>query len=187
MKVRLDRFDNSTFDRGRPIWVEALWLLVQAIATASWIPGRWHRVALLRLFGARIGKGVIIRPRLRVKFPWRLEIGDFSWIGEEVWIDNLAPVRIGSHCCLSQGAYFCTGNHDWSRESFDLVLGPITVEDGAWVAAQATVGPGVTIGAGAVLAIGSVATSNLQADWIYSGIPAKPLRERVRMDVAVSA
>jgi putative colanic acid biosynthesis acetyltransferase WcaF len=177
--MRLDQFNNSAFDRGRSPLVEALWLLAQAIFVSSSIPGRWHRVTLLRLFGAKIGRGVVIKPRVRVKFPWRLEIGDFSWIGEDAWIDNLAKVTIGSHSCVSQGVYLCTGSHDWSAEGFDLVVAPILVGDKVWIAAKGVVGPGVEIGSGAVLALGGVATSNLKSNWIHAGVPAKPLRERV--------
>ena len=176
--MRLDQFDSSAFDRGRPRLVEALWLLVQALFVSSWIPGSAHRVALLRLFGARIGKGVMVKPGARIKFPWRLEVGDFSWIGEDAWIDNLATVTIGRNCCISQGAYLCTGSHDWSRTTFDLVLKPITIEDEAWIAAAGVVGPGVIVGRRAVLTLGSVAVSALRAGWIHSGHPAQAVRQR---------
>jgi putative colanic acid biosynthesis acetyltransferase WcaF len=160
----------------RPI--EAIWILVSAALVASWLPGGAHRRALLRLFGAKIGRGVIIKPGVRIKFPWRLEIGDDSWLGEEVWIDNLDSVRIGANCCISQGAYICTGSHDWSSETFDLVAKSVQIKDGAWIAARATVGPGVVVGQGAVLALGSVATQPLR-DWsVYRGSPAVFLKQR---------
>jgi len=133
---------------------------------------------LLRQFGAKVGNNVDFKPGVRTTFPWRLEIGDYSWIGEGVWIDNLAPVTIGSHCCISQGAYLCTGSHNWSSKGFDLILKPIVIMDDAWLAAKSIVGPGVTVGEGAVLALGSVATGDLKAGWIYQGNPASPLRER---------
>src|SRR5438874_10353902 len=90
--MRLDWFDNKIFDRGRPAWVEALWVLLQALLVSSSMPGSAHRILLLRLFGGTVGRGVVIKPRIRVKFPWRLKIGDHVWIGEDAWIDNLAPV-----------------------------------------------------------------------------------------------
>src|SRR5262249_42902381 len=109
--VDLRTFDNQSLDRGRAPWVEALWLIVSTLLVDSSVPGSRHRVFLLRMFGASIGRRVAFKPRVRIKFPWRLEIGDDTWIGESVWIDNLAKVEIGSHCCISQGAYICTGSH----------------------------------------------------------------------------
>ena len=111
--------------------------------------------------------------------PWRLEVGDHTWIGEGVWIDNLAEVRIGAHCCLSQGVYLCTGSHDWSKSTFDLITMPISIHDGAWICAQATIGPGVTVFEGAILGLGSVATSNLDAWGVYQGVPAMLRKWRV--------
>ncbi|MES2441438.1 MAG: putative colanic acid biosynthesis acetyltransferase [Pseudomonadota bacterium] len=175
----LGTYANGGFTRGRPAAVEALWMLVQALFVSSWLPGSAHRRFLLRLFGAEIGRGVVLKPGIRVKFPWRLAIGDHSWIGEHAWIDNLAPVRIAANCCVSQGAYLCTGSHDWSRPGFDLVTRPIVLEPGAWIAARATVGPGVTVGRGAVLGLGSVASRDLDAWTVYAGIPAAPIKQRV--------
>lgn len=176
--MRLDRFNNSDFERGRAAWVEALWLAVQGLFVATWLPGSALRLVALRLFGAEIGAGVRLKPGLRVKFPWRLTVGNHAWIGENVWIDNLAPVHIGSHCCVSQGAYLCTGSHDWKREGFDLITRPIRLEDQAWICAKAVVGPGVTVGQGAVLALGGVATGDLAPWQVHQGVPAKPLRPR---------
>jgi putative colanic acid biosynthesis acetyltransferase WcaF len=176
--VRLDLYGVRDFQRGRPAWVEALWLVAQSVLVASALPGSRWRTLVLRCFGARIGRGVVLRPRLRVKFPWRLEIGNGSWIGEGVWIDNLAPVRIAGQCCISQGVYFCTGNHDWSSTGFDLVTSGIEVQDQAWLAARSTVGPGVRVGQGAVLGLGSTATRDLAAWQIHSGCPALPVKTR---------
>jgi putative colanic acid biosynthesis acetyltransferase WcaF len=126
----------------------------------------------LRLFGARVGKGVLIKPRVTITFPWRLQLGDHVWIGEEVRLETLAEIRIGSHACVSQRAFLCTGNHDFRSRTFDLRTEPIEVGAGVWVAAGAIVAPGVKIGPGAVLGLGSVATSDLEADGIYGGNPA---------------
>ncbi len=176
--VRLDTYDRKSFDRGRPRWIEALWLVVECLLVSSPLPGAAHRRWLLRLFGARIGKGVDIKPRVRIKFPWKLTVGDGSWIGEGVWIDNLADVQIGSHCCISQAAYLCTGSHDWSKPSFDLITAPIDIEDGSWICARSIVGPGVTTGEGSVLALGSVATRDLAPWSVYSGVPAIRIKAR---------
>jgi putative colanic acid biosynthesis acetyltransferase WcaF len=177
--MRLDAFENAAFDRQRPAVVEGLWILVQAAFVRSFIPGSAHRRLLLRAFGAQVGRGVVIKPGVRVKFPWKLEVGDHSWIGEGVWIDNLAPVRIGSNCCVSQAAYLCTGSHDWSSPSFDLIVKPIEVRASAWIAARAVLGPGVVVGEGAVLTLGSVATGALEPWTVYAGHPARRVRKRL--------
>ena len=180
--MRLDRFDNADFRRGRPALVEALWLVVQGLFVATWLPGSALRVLALRLFGAQIGRGVRLKPGLRVKFPWRLCVGDHAWLGENVWLDNLAEIRIGDHCCVSQGAYLCTGSHDWSREGFDLVIRPIHLEDQSWICARAVVGPGVRVGQGAVLALGGVATHDLAPWQVHQGVPARAERPRGQRD-----
>ena len=93
----------------------------------SWlIPFSRVKVVVLRTFGASIGRGVRIKPGVKVKFPWRLTVGHHCWLGEDLWIDNLAEVRIGAHCCLSQGVYLCTGSHDWSRDTFDLIINTVS-------------------------------------------------------------
>ncbi len=137
-----------------------------------------HRVFLLRAFGASIGRSVVIKPGVRVKFPWRLEIGDYCWIGEDVWIDNLARVTINANCCLSQGSYLCTGSHDWTDPAFSLIMRPITIAEGVWLCAKSVVGPGVSIDAGAVLGLGAVATNDLDANTIYQGVPAVAVKRR---------
>ena len=155
-----------------------LWILVQALFVDCWLPGSRHRVWLLRRFGAQVGSGVVIKQHVRVKFPWKLTIGDYVWIGERVWIDNLASVEVGSHVCLSQNAYLCTGSHDWSSSKFDLITQPISIAEHAWICAQATVAPGVVVENGAVLGLGSVATQRLKAWQIYQGVPAIAIRNR---------
>lgn len=175
--VQLDDFNNHHFDRGRGRLLEILWLLAGALV-GSFLPGSGWRRGLLRAFGARIGPGVVIKPRLRVKFPWRLEVGDFSWLGESVWIDNLATVQIGAHCCVSQGVYLCTGSHSWSSPGFDLITAPIEIEDQAWLAAFSQVGPGTRVGQGAVLQLGAVLTQDAQAWTRYRGNPASPCGPR---------
>jgi putative colanic acid biosynthesis acetyltransferase WcaF len=176
--MRLDLYDNTTFNRGRPAWIESLWLLAQALFMNSWLPGSALRVWLLRRFGATIGCGVVIKPRVRVKFPWRLSIGDHVWIGEDTWIDNLALVTIASHCCISQGVYICTGSHNWRSVQFDLITRPIEVGNHAWICAKAVVGPGVCIGEGAVLTLGSIATGKLAPWTVYAGAPAQASSRR---------
>lgn len=176
--MRLAEFDSCAFERGRSAFVEMLWIALQAIFVSSWLPGSFQRKILMRMFGAKIGKRCVIKPYVRVKFPWRLDVGDDVWIGEGVWIDNLDMVSIDSDVCLSQGVYLCTGSHDWRAEDFKLVLGSIKINNSSWLGAQSSVGPGVTVGSGVVLTLGSVATGDLNAWSIYSGNPARYVRDR---------
>ena len=115
---------------------------------------RW----LLRRFGAVVGKGVVIRSRVNITFPWRIEIGDHVWIAEEVLILSLAKVTIGSHVCISQRAFLCTGSHDFKQQGFDLITQPITIEPHSWIAATAFVGPGANVPQGTLVKAGSVVT-----------------------------
>lgn len=184
--MRLDHFENRDFSRGRPAIVEAAWIAAQYLILSNPLPGSWFRRWALRVFGAKLGKGVVIKPGVIIKFPWRLSIGDHTWLGERVWIDNLAPVTIGSHCCLSQSAYLCTGSHDWSTKAFDLITKPIVVGDCAWIAAGSAVGPGVTIGSGVVLSLGAVATKDLNPWSVYAGNPAQYVKPRARSNADYS-
>ena len=137
------------------------------------------KVFLLKLFGAKIGRGVVIKPKVNIKYPWKLQIGDHSWIGEEIWIDNLSSVIIGESVTLSQGALIFTGSHDHTKETFDFISFPIVLEDGCWVGARAVVYGGVTCGTHSILGINAVAESNLQPYTIYKGNPAIPVLKRV--------
>ena len=178
--IDLSRPDSSALVRGRSRLVEALWIFLGAPVLASRLMlSASVRSSLLRLFGAKIGVNMYMKPGVRVKFPWYLSVGDHCWIGEDVWIDNLAPVTIGSHVCVSQGAYLCTGNHDWSKPNLKLFTRPIQLERGCWVGAKALVGPGVTVKEGAILTAGGVATKDLGAFGIYSGNPAVLIKQRV--------
>jgi putative colanic acid biosynthesis acetyltransferase WcaF len=137
------------------------------------------KVGLLKLFGATIGVGVIIKPAVNIKFPWKLSIGNHSWIGENVWIDNLSEITIGANVCISQGALLLTGNHNYKRSSFDLILGSIVIEEGVWIGAQSVVCPGVVCKTHAVLSVASVASNELEAWGIYRGNPAIKVGERL--------
>lgn len=176
--VNLSRYTPGLYRPGS-LLRRATWYAVDIVffSTALPWPSRIKR-ALLRLFGAEIGRGVVIKPRVQIKYPWYLQVGDHSWLGERVWIDNLSTVQIGSHCCLSQGALLLTGNHDWSKEGFDLKCQSITLEDGVWIGAKAKVAPGVHCGEHAVLSVGSVAIGPLQARTIYMGNPAVEVKKR---------
>jgi putative colanic acid biosynthesis acetyltransferase WcaF len=141
-------------NRGLP-W-RAAWYLVGALvfrgAILGLLPSRL-KAALLRAFGARVGRGLVCKPRVLIKYPWFLELGDHVWLGEGVWIDNHCPVRIGSNVCISQGAYLFTGNHDWNDPRFRFFCRPIAIGDGCWVGAMARIGPGSILPAGTVIGV----------------------------------
>lgn len=177
MQTQLDKFNNDWYHPG-PAVKRALWFVVSSIFFETAFPLNGLRIGILRFFGAQIGKGVVIKPRVRIKYPWNLQVGNHTWLGENVWIDNLGMVKIGAHCCLSQGAYILCGNHDYTKSTFDLMIGPITIEDGAWIGAKAIVCPNVTVGSHSVLSAGAVATKNLDPYTIYAGQPAVAIRER---------
>jgi putative colanic acid biosynthesis acetyltransferase WcaF len=173
-RQRLDLYRlPAGWSPGAPRWRQALWLLLGQPLLASELPGSPWRRALLRSFGARIGRGGRIKPRLRVKFPWRLTVGDHCWLGEAVWIDNLAPVSLADRVCLSQGVYLCTGNHDYRAEGFDLRVASILIGSEAWVAAGAILGPGTEIGDGAVVGLGSVTSGPVPAGMVVAGNPGQ--------------
>lgn len=176
----LSKFNNTNFHRGAPKLKEVLWIIVSTfLFKNSLFVFNGFKVFILRLFGANIGIGVVIKPNINVKFPWKLSIGNNTWIGEEVWIDNLEEVTICDNVCISQGALLLCGNHDYTSTSFDLMVKEIKIESGAWIGAKSVVCPGVLIGSHAILTVGSVATKPLEAYSIYQGNPAVKIKERV--------
>ena len=177
--MKLDKYTTGEYSPGASLAKQILWYyLGSPLFSTSWLPFSALKCLLLRWFGAQIGAGVRIKVGVRVKFPWRLVVGDYVWLGENCWIDNVALVTIDSHSCISQDVYLCTGNHDWNDPDFRLMDKPIQIEEGCWIAARATVGPGVTIGKGAVLGLGSVASRSLEPMTIYAGNPAVEIKER---------
>lgn len=179
-RVRNDLFDPAQgLDRGRPQWVEALWYLIKCLLfLPPWPFPSCLKRAVLRGFGAQVGRGVVIKPRVNIHFPWKLSVGDFTWLGEEVFILNFEPVNIGEHCCLSQRVFVCAGNHDYRQPQMPYRNAPITIEDGAWIGAQSFVGAGTIIGCEAVVTAGSVVTRNLPPHMVCKGNPCRPLKNR---------
>lgn len=179
-RVRNDLFDNRQgFELGRARWVFVFWYLLKCVFFLSAFP--WpsrFKSWLLRRFGAEIGREVYWKPRINIHIPWKLKVGDFTWIGEEVCIINFAPVSIGANCCLSQRSFLCSGNHDHRSPDMRYRHAPIVLEDGVWVGAGAFVGPGVIIGTDAVITVMSLANRSLEGGWIYAGNPCQPVRPR---------
>lgn len=177
--VDLSKYDNGWFSIGAGRLKAIAWFFVNAwLIQGRWNPSSGLKIWLLRLFGAKIGRGVMIKPLVNIKYPWNLEVGDFTWIGENVWIDNLVQVTIGSNVCISQGAMLLCGNHNYRKATFDLMVGEIIVEDGAWIGAKCVVCPHVKVGSHSVLTVGSVATKDCVANGIYKGNPAVKIKDR---------
>ena len=177
--VKLNRYNNDTYKPGSTV-KRTLWYFTNMLFFKTLLPvPSGMKVVLLRVFGAKVGQGVVIKPDVNVKYPWFLEIGDYCWIGEGAWVDNLALVKLGNNVVLSQGSYLLTGSHNYKKKSFDLILGKIVIEDGVWIGAKSIVCPGVICKSHSVLAVGSVATNDLENYMIYQGNPAKPKRSRV--------
>lgn len=177
---KLDKFSLPTGFRGRSALVCQLWWIVQAtiFAMSPQFMYGWRRF-LLRLFGAKIGYGVIVRPSVKVTYPWKLEIGDSSWIGDDVDLYTLGEIKIGSNVVVSQRSYICTGSHDYTSPNFDIYQKPVVIEDEVWVASDVFVHPGVRLGRGAVIGARSTVTQDMPENMVSVGFPARPLRPRV--------
>ena len=177
-KVRFDEFSRKEYNPGNKM-IRVAWYFTSSIFFKSGLSvSSKLKVFLLRIFKAKIGKGVIIKPKVNIKYPWFLVLGDHIWIGEEAWIDNLSKVTIGNNVCISQGAMILTGNHNYTKKTFDLIVEPVIIEDGVWVGAKAIICPGVVLKTHSVLTVGSVITGNAEPYGIYQGIPAVKIRER---------
>lgn len=184
-KVDLGHTSNRDYHPGRPIVVRLLWLVVEAIIFLNPLFHSYRvKTFVLRAFGARVGKGLVIKPNVHIKHPWRLGLGENVWLGERAWIDNLAQVTIGSNAVVSQGAYICTGNHDWSDPGMGLIHRPIEVRPGAWIGAFSRIAPGVIVGTDSIVTLGSVLLRDAEARGIYRGNPAIRVGERQIRDTA---
>lgn len=165
--------------RGKNSIIVQFWWLVQfffIFPTPQFMYG-WRRF-WWRLFGAEVGKRVLIRPSVRVTYPWKLKIGDYSWIGDDVVLYTLGEIEIGSNTVISQRSYICTGSHDYTSPTFDIYAKSIHIGDQVWIATDVFVAPGVTIGEGAVVGARSTVLNDLPAGMICYGNPAKPIRPR---------
>ena len=186
--INLRHYDNSWYSPGRSLVWRSLWMFFGLpLFRSTWLASSAARVALLRVFGARIGQRVVIRQHVTIKYPWHLSVGDDCWIGEQVWIDNLTRVRLGSSVCLSQGAYLCTGNHDWTDPAFGLRVASIDLEQGCWAGARSVLMPGSSLGEGAIAGAGSVVSGRIPSYQIFAGNPAVFVKERVLRSAAATA
>jgi len=178
-------FDKKAFRIGAPAAKVYCWYLIDVVCFKSGlIPFSTILVGILRLFGAQIGKDVRIKPGIHIRYPWKLRLGDHSWLAD-CYIENLDMVIIGKHVCISQQAMLMTGNHDYKSRTFDLITKPIIIEDGVWIGAKSLVAPGVRVATHAVLTAGSTAVRNLDAYVIYQGNPALRQRTRIFSDAYV--
>lgn len=177
----LSRFSVAENFRGRSCFVVLVWQIVQAtLFGLSPQPFYGWRRWLLRLFGAQVGKGVIIRPTARVTYPWKVRLGDDCWIGDHAELYSLGPITIGKSAVVSQKSYLCTGTHDLADMTFPLVAAAIEVEAEAWIATDCFIAPGVTIGRGAIIAARSTVRSNIPSGVIAAGAPATVRKTRPR-------
>ncbi|WP_343531496.1 WcaF family extracellular polysaccharide biosynthesis acetyltransferase [Pedobacter sp.] len=179
LKTQLKKnFDKKDFSSGASTLKMVLWYFTSVVFIRSGIiPSSSLIVFILKLFGAKIGKDVRIKPGIYIHYPWRLTIGDYSWLAE-CRIENLAQVTIGDNVCVSQKAMLLTGNHNYKSVDFDLIVQPILLEEGSWIGANATVCPGITAKSHAVLTVGSIATKDLESYSIYQGNPAVKVKDR---------
>ena len=178
-QVKLETFSTYNFNKGASKFKIVVWYFINALfVRASWNPFMGIKIFFLKLFGAKIGKGLVIKNNVNIKFPWKLTLGNDVWLGENAWIDNLDEVIIGNNVCISQGALLLTGNHDYTLSTFDYRNASIIIEDGAWIGAKTVVCPGIKIKSHAILTVGSTATKNMEAYGIYQGNPALKIRTR---------
>ena len=178
-RTDLSKYNNEWYKPGGTWLTRAIWFCLNACFINSYFYFSFFRKFLLLLFGAKIGKGVVLKPKVNVKYPWNIEIGDHAWIGENVWLDSLGKIKIGANSCLSQGAMLICGNHNYKKPSFDLMVGDIILEEGVWIGAGAIVCGGVTCRSHSILTAGSVGTDLLEAYSIYQGNPANKIKDRV--------
>jgi putative colanic acid biosynthesis acetyltransferase WcaF len=179
-RVELKKFDPSIgLNREANFIKEIVWYFTKTIFFLSAFPfPSKFKVSLLRCFGATIGEGVVIKPRVNIHFPWKLVVGNHVWIGEEAFLLNFELMTIGNNVCISQRAFLCGGNHDYKTASMPYRNGPITLEDGSWIGATTFVGPNVIIGTDTVVSAGSVVTKSLAENGIYSGNPIQLIKNR---------
>ncbi|TAH25355.1 MAG: colanic acid biosynthesis acetyltransferase WcaF [Cytophagales bacterium] len=178
----LSKFNVPGQFRGKNPLIVQLWWIVDAVLfqPSPQVFYGWRRF-LLRCFGAKIGKSVIIRPSVRITYPWKVSIGDYSWIGDNAELYSLGEITIGNHVVISQKSYLCTGSHNYETASFDIFAKPILIQDQAWLATDVFVAPGVSIGAGAVIGARSTVLKDVKGGFVYAGNPLVQIKQRVAL------
>ena len=175
----LNKFKLPLNFRGKNAFTVQLWWIVQAILFKNSPQFTYgFRRFLLRLFGAKIGKKVIIRPSVRITYPWKVSVGDYSWIGDDVVLYSLGQIEIGNNVVISQKSYLCTGSHDYLKLDFPIFAEKITICDQCWLATDVFVGPGITIEKGTVVGARSSVYKNLPSNKIVIGNPAEVIKDR---------
>jgi putative colanic acid biosynthesis acetyltransferase WcaF len=179
IETDLSKFNNDWYKPGNKVKV-VVWFFANSLVINNYLPiPVFFKIFILKLFGAKIGKNVMIKPKVNIKYPWFLEIGNNVWIGETAWIDNFVKVVIEDNSCISQGALLLTGNHNYKKKAFDLMPSEIHLEKGVWIGAKSIVCGGVRCKSHSVLSVNSVATKDLKPYTIYQGNPALEVRTRV--------
>lgn len=180
MLQEIEKYKLPVNFRGRPALYVQLWWCIQFFFCnhSPQVFYGWRRFCF-RLFGAKIGKNVLIRPSVKCVYPWKLKIGDYSWVGDDVSLYTLGEIEIGANTVISQKCYICTGSHDITSPSFEIFAKKITIGDGVWLASDVFVAPGVTIGSGSVVGARSTVLKDLPAGMICYGNPAKPIKPRI--------
>jgi putative colanic acid biosynthesis acetyltransferase WcaF len=179
MYQNLKTFRMSKGFRGKSKFIVQSWRMVQGALfrlSPQFMYG-WRRF-LLRLFGAIIGENVLIRPTVKILYPWKLIVGDWSWIGDEVTLYNMETINIGENCVISQKSYLCTSSHDYTKSSFEIFAQPIDIKNETWIASDVFIAPGVTIGQGTVVGFRSTVNKDLPPQMVCYGNPAKPIKPR---------
>jgi putative colanic acid biosynthesis acetyltransferase WcaF len=177
--VEYKTFNNSWYKPGSFLKI-FIWYFINVLFFQNPLnPFSGLKVFILKIFGAKIGNNVLLKPSINIKYPWKLTIGDYAMIGENVWIDNLDDVIIGNNVCLSQGVMLLCGNHNYNKSSFDLMIGKIILEDGVWLGAKSIVCSNVICKSHSILTVNSTATHNLEPYSIYRGTPAVKIRDRI--------
>ena len=177
---KLNKFQLPKNFRGKNAFIVQLWWIVQGTLfrmSPQFLYG--FRRFLLRLFGAKIGKNVIIRSTVRTTYPWKVSIGDYSWIGDDVVLYSLGEIEIGKNVVVSQKSYLCTGSHDYLKEAFPIFAKKINIEDECWLATDVFVAPGIIIKKGTVVGARSSVYNDLPANKMCIGNPAKVINNRV--------
>ena len=179
MEFNLSRYSQSTEFRGKSKVYVQLWWFVQAtlINVSPQVFYGWRRF-WLRLFGASIGKKVLIRPSVKITYPWKVSIGDYSWIGDDVVLYSLGEIEIGSNSVISQRSYICTGSHDYTKETFDIFAKKVKIGNSCWLATDVFIAPGVTIGNSTVVGARSSVFKNLPSNKICTGSPINQIKAR---------